>query len=143
MVATTFSNTVMVQAALVDSLPGPRLGSAFAELGACIGGAVVITPLLESLIYKATGHLRFPYLGLSALGALNLAYTLNHLPETLVEEKRKPVGDVVSLSMFNPFGFSKIYTKGSAALQRESPLHALFTLPTLASTHSAPRQPRM
>ena len=50
-----------------------------AEIGACIGGAVVMTPLIESIILKATGGNQVaPYLGLSAIGAINLAYTCRH-----------------------------------------------------------------
>ena len=41
MIATTFSNTVMTQAALVEALPSERLGGASAEIGAYVGGAVV------------------------------------------------------------------------------------------------------
>ena len=119
MIVTSFSNTVMVQACLLDALPGKRLGSAMSELAAYIGGAVVVTPMVESLLFKLSGrNPAVTYLGLSALAAANLAVTLNNVPETLPAEKRKPMSEALTPAVCNPFGFVKLYTHGSAALRR-------------------------
>lgn len=119
MIVTTFSNTVMVQASLLDALPGWRIGGAFAELGACIGGGVVLTPLLESLILKATNNNpRYSYLALSALAGVHFAYTGTYLLEPLAIEQRKSMKELMSLQTLNPFGFIKVFTRGSSALQR-------------------------
>lgn len=120
MVVTTFSNTVMVSASLADIYSGKDLAVAGSEIGATVGLAFIMAPVIESFLLKRTGSLRIPYAVLALLGALQASLGLALMPETHAVDKRIPLASALTLKAWNPFGFLSVFTKGSMALQKLS-----------------------
>jgi len=118
MIITTFSNTVVAGAAMADILPGPELAAAGAKVGAVVGAAITLSPILEAKILTKMKNPKYTFLAISAFAAMQAFVVGFILPETLPKEKRKEVGEVATLDSLNPFGFTKLYTKGSKSLQK-------------------------
>lgn len=117
MILTTFSSTVMCVASLTDTVSGKELGAALSKMGALVGLGVIISPVAESLVLKRFNHPKFSYLAMSFIATLHLAYNVLVTPETLDVAKRASFNTIFTIQSINPFGFMKIYTKGSKALQ--------------------------
>jgi len=115
MVITTFSNTVMVTAALSDVCSGKDLAMASSLMAASTGLGLVLTPFVEARILQRSSP-RFAYLALSVLGAVQVVYNVFVMPETLEIAKRIPMQAALTLQNFNPFGFMRIFTHGSKGL---------------------------
>lgn len=79
---------------------------------------VVACRILRMIVTSFSNTVMVHLLGLSALAGANLAITLRNVPETLGPERRKLMGEVLTLAVCNPFGFIKLYRHGSVALQR-------------------------
>mmetsp|Transcript_6599 Transcript_6599/g.14351 ORF Transcript_6599/g.14351 Transcript_6599/m.14351 type:complete len:449 (-) Transcript_6599:59-1405(-) len=119
MILTTFSSTVMLLPSFSDIASGPELATALTKMMAFVGMGIVSTPLLESVILKRSGgSTRHSYLALSVLGLVHSFMHLFLTPETLQVDKRKSVQSALSVASFNPFGFVRIFTEGSVALQK-------------------------
>eukprot|EP00443_Scrippsiella_acuminata_P023707 CAMPEP_0115234152 /NCGR_PEP_ID=MMETSP0270-20121206/34645_1 /TAXON_ID=71861 /ORGANISM="Scrippsiella trochoidea, Strain CCMP3099" /LENGTH=423 /DNA_ID=CAMNT_0002648889 /DNA_START=45 /DNA_END=1316 /DNA_ORIENTATION=+ len=114
MIVTTFSNTIMVQAASTDVLDPTEQAVAGAKLGAAIGAGIVLTPFLETALLRRTGNPKFTYLLLSGIAGLQAVFAAARFPETLQRAKE---GAISWLSLLNPFAFTSIYTRGSRALK--------------------------
>lgn len=118
MVITTFSNTVMISAALADTCSGKDLAAAASLMGASTGLAVVLTPILEAAILQRFKNARNSYLVLSLLGVVQLLYNSVLMPETLAAVKKIPMKAALSIKNFNPLGFLRIFSVGSQSLQK-------------------------
>ena len=112
LVTTTFSASVMLGASLSDVASGKVLAAASAKLGACFGAAIVIAPILEGIILRATKQsLTAPALGLAALGAIHCWFLSVYMPETnadVLEHGPRPASSVSLLSL-NPLKFLSVY----------------------------------
>ena len=83
LVATTFSSSVMTGAVLSDVASGKILAAAGAKIGAYVGAAIVVAPILEGILLKYTKQsLTAPALGLAVIGAVHIAYLSKYMPET-------------------------------------------------------------
>jgi len=87
-------------------------------VGAAVGLGVVVTPFLETLVLTRTNKARSAYLVLSSCAMVQTLYHLLVTPETLPLAKRVVFGAKDYLSAMNPLAFVRIYTHGSAALQK-------------------------
>mmetsp|Transcript_112956 Transcript_112956/g.205758 ORF Transcript_112956/g.205758 Transcript_112956/m.205758 type:complete len:455 (-) Transcript_112956:130-1494(-) len=117
MVITTFSNTVIVGAALTDVVSGDDLAREYSKIGSVVGAGMIAAPIFENIALRRLGSLRGPYVVLSVLGALHATFNMLLMSETLVPQKRTSLSDI-NFSAFNPFGFLNIYFKGSRHLQK-------------------------
>lgn len=117
MVFTTFSNTVINQAVLSDVLSGQELSVVGSQILAIVGLAVSVTPFVEGTVLARTRNPRLTFLLLSALASVQLLFTSGTV-ETLDPEKRAPLSNAMNLASLNPFGFTKIFTHGTPALQK-------------------------
>jgi hypothetical protein len=117
MILTTFSNTVMCAASVSDVVQGKELSVAMSKMGAITGLGVILAPILESVILKRFQNPKFTYLAMSFIALLHTAYTVTLVPETLDVGKRISFNSICTIRNLNPFGFLKIYTKGSKALK--------------------------
>lgn len=123
LILTTFSNTVMVDAALADvcSQGGVSLEQAKSQVMFATGAAMLVIPFLEArLLQKGLKHV---YLALSGVAVAHAAFGLLALPETLPPALRSK--GKLDLAMFNPLGFIRVFTEGTRALWQ---LTALTTL---------------
>jgi len=116
LIVTTFSNTVVVTASLMDICSGKDLGVAFTQMGATIGIAVILGPIMESIILKRTGHPRYSYFALSFFALVQAVFNMMQ-QETLDKARRAAMHTVMKLETFNPFGFASVYTRGTKKLQ--------------------------
>eukprot|EP00928_Gymnodinium_smaydae_P013521 TRINITY_DN14929_c0_g3_i1.p1 TRINITY_DN14929_c0_g3~~TRINITY_DN14929_c0_g3_i1.p1 ORF type:complete len:470 (-),score=67.69 TRINITY_DN14929_c0_g3_i1:138-1346(-) len=116
-VLTTFSNTVSVQAALQDLVSGKDLAIEGSKIGALVGLGIISAPILESkMLMRTNNSFKHPFLALSGVAALHAAYSAMVIPETLDVAKRRPME--LSWATFNPFGFLRVFSEGSAVLKR-------------------------
>lgn len=114
LIVTTFSSTVMCQAALTDVCSGKELALAMSKMAAAAGAAMLITPFLEARLLPKGLH--YVYLALSGIAAAHVTFGLTQMEETLPESNRD--GAKLSLQSVNPFGFIRVFTEGSYALRR-------------------------
>lgn len=114
--AVTFSNTVMITAALADTCSGTELSQALSSQAAYVGISVVTMPFVEGkLLELFQGRPQYTYGLVAALGFFQFFYSLLAIPETLKPEKRRPL-DV--MQAINPFGFYRVFTEGSRGLKK-------------------------
>lgn len=118
LVSTTFSNTVMLGAALADTVQGKELGQKSSVIGAIVGLGITTTPIIETALMKFHGHPRHLYKYLALLGGVQATITAFSMEESLETAKRKPLESVMNFSAINPFGFIKLYTQGSSVLRQ-------------------------
>jgi len=113
LIFTTFSNTVMVRAALADVAASTAENEqALSRVQVATGLALLITPFLEArLLGKG---MKYVYLALSGLGIAHSAFATLCLPETLPAPSRKAPD--LSLAAMNPLSFIRVFTEGSRAL---------------------------
>ena len=113
---TGFSSSVMCAASLSDILEGKRLSIANSYLGASVGAAVIVAPILEGIILSRTNmNLKGPAIALSALGALHAGFILYAMPETNM--KASQAGSVsianvlrdLDFSTMNPLSFMSLF----------------------------------
>ena len=134
LVTTTFSSSVMIGTVLSDVASGSVLAAAGAKTGAFVGAAIVVAPVLEGFILKATQqNLRKPYLGLATLGCLHSLYLYYYMPETnkdILTPTTATTSKPFSWSI-NPLSFFSLYQK-DPTLDR-----VLRTLNTTLSQHRA------
>lgn len=117
-ILSTFSNTVASTAALADVVSGKELAIASSKLSAAVGLGIVVTPFLEAFLLSRFKMPRYSYLAVSALAASQSLFHCLVTPETHPLEKRTRLSSQEILQSLNPFGFVRIYTRGSKALQK-------------------------
>merc|ERR1712050_584725 len=118
---TTFSNTVMCQAALADvcSKSGLPLSLAMSKVMTATGISMLLTPFLEGKLLSASptpDSIKYVYLAMSSIAALHAGFIATQIEETLDVAKRKT--EKLNLQVINPFGFLRIFTEGSIPLQK-------------------------
>mmetsp|Transcript_63959 Transcript_63959/g.169294 ORF Transcript_63959/g.169294 Transcript_63959/m.169294 type:complete len:436 (-) Transcript_63959:105-1412(-) len=126
---TTFSGTVMGGTGLKDVYEGKELGTVMTKAGSVIGLAIMLGPLLESIILKRvkTGGERLSFLSLGVLGAVATGCAVAMLPETLAPSQRKDFDVASAAAAANPFGFLQIFTRGSSATKKLAVITTLQT----------------
>jgi len=113
LICTTFSNTVMIDAAMADlHAKGISLEKAKAKVMLWAGASMLITPFLETVLLRR--GMRYVYLALSGLAVTHTIFNLSVLPETLPPEQRRR--GTLTLETINPFGFVRVFAEGSRAL---------------------------
>uniref|UniRef100_A0A7S0AT86 Major facilitator superfamily (MFS) profile domain-containing protein n=1 Tax=Pyrodinium bahamense TaxID=73915 RepID=A0A7S0AT86_9DINO len=124
---TTFSGTVMCQAALADICSGQEMALVGTNVQVAVGLAVVLGPYLESAILKISkGDPRSPFKAVALFSIFQLLNNGLFLPETLVQKKRSTLAKFFeSLASVNPFTFIRVYFGKSTVLKK------LLTIQTL------------
>lgn len=113
LVCTTFSNTVMVDAALADvCVQSGSLELAKSKVMLATGVAMLFTPFLEARLLPH--GFKYVYAALSGVALAHSVFGVILMPETLPAEARST--DKLSLATINPLGFTRIFTEGSRAL---------------------------
>eukprot|EP00928_Gymnodinium_smaydae_P024447 TRINITY_DN19778_c0_g1_i1.p1 TRINITY_DN19778_c0_g1~~TRINITY_DN19778_c0_g1_i1.p1 ORF type:complete len:483 (+),score=109.82 TRINITY_DN19778_c0_g1_i1:68-1450(+) len=128
-VFTTFSGTVMSQAAFQDVATPEESAAIGPKVGIAIGSAVIFGPFVESWCLRLSGNdSRAAFKAIILVGALQMANALSGVSETLgkaalakldFESLSKAIGD------FNPFGFVKLFRSKNALVRR---LYTILTL---------------
>jgi hypothetical protein len=117
---TTFSNTVMCQAALADVCSKSELALAMSKIQVATGIAMLVTPFVEekalSVAPMSPNAIKYVYLLMSSIAATHFAFVTTQIEETLSAAKRSK--DALNLQVINPFGFIRIFTEGSASLKK-------------------------
>jgi len=117
LILTTFSGTVMGQAALSDLLSGKELSVVMSQVGSLAGAAMVLGPILEKTVLALfRNNPRYPYLFQALFAAATFVSNYIFVSETLDPVKMRAAS--FSISDLNPLKFVKIFTKGSKALQK-------------------------
>jgi len=113
LIFTSFSNTVMVRAALADVAAHPSdFQRAQNHVQVATGLGLLLIPFLEArLLGKG---IKYVYLALSAIGAAHCLFATMCLPETLpLSHRKKPD---LSFATVNPLSFIRVFTEGSKTL---------------------------
>lgn len=113
---TGFSSSVMCSASLSDILEGKQLSIANSYLGASVGAAVIVAPILEGVILSRTNmNLKGPAVALSTLGALHALFILYAMPETNMKVSQAGNRSIVNVlcnldfSTLNPLSFMSLF----------------------------------
>ena len=93
----TAANLSVAQAYAADITPPEARARAFGQLGAAFGVAFVVGPVIGGALGAV--DLRLPFVLATFLALANFLYALFVLPESLPEERRRPV----ELARCNPF----------------------------------------
>lgn len=127
LILTTFSNTIMCQAALADICKGNEFSLAQSQIQVATGIAMLLTPFVEGRILEISpwspDGIRYVYGAMAAIATAHVAFVATQLEETLAVAKRSTAK--FTLSMINPFGFLRIFSEGTHALKK------LVTITTL------------
>lgn len=109
----TMTNTATVtsvRAALSDKLSGKSLGVANAKVGIFAGLAVIVGPLMGTLLQSRVGDANV-YLAAALVGCLNILNLQSRFKESLAEDNRKEMDWAAA----NPTSFTKLLTCSSEA----------------------------
>jgi len=127
LILTTFSNTVMCNAAVADVCSSSELALAMSRMQTATGLAMLLTPFIEGRILHLSPWsphgIKYVYAAKAAIAALHATFVLTMLEETLDVSKRAAAK--ITPDMINPFGFIRIFTEGTQALRK------LVTITTL------------
>jgi len=106
---------------------GPQeFGVALSKIQATVGIAVILAPLFEAqVLLRTKQNLRYPYLVLALLGAVNILSSSMQLEETLDVAKRKTTSLSSIIKDVNPFNFMKIFSSSNATFKRLVRISAL------------------
>jgi len=126
---TTFSGTVIGNAALMDVASGTALATAQSTAGATVGIAVILGPIVEEFILKrSNNNFHYPYLLLMVEAVVAFFFSLFFMPETLDRAKRAAIDFKTLLQASNPFGFVRMLTCKSKALKQLTVISTLQTM---------------
>jgi len=120
LILTTFSNTVMCNAALADVCSSGELALAMSRIQSATGIAMLMTPFIEGRILQISpwspDGIRYVYAAMAAIAAAHATFVVTQVEETLDVAKRATAK--FDLKMINPFGFLRIFTEGTQALKK-------------------------
>ncbi|CAE7623517.1 TIC32, partial [Symbiodinium pilosum] len=120
LILTTFSNTVMCNAALADVCSSNELALAMSRIQTATGLAMLLTPFIEGRILllspSSPAGIRYVYAAMAAIAAVHTGFVASQLEETLDSTKRTTTQ--LTLSVINPFGFLRLFAEGSKVLQK-------------------------
>merc|ERR1719359_533946 len=113
-----------------DMFEGQELAQRSSKAGGAVGLAIMVGPLLESIMLKMAkvGNEHIAYLGLVGVGSLTCLSSSYLIPETLAVEKQKQFDVGEALKSCNPFSFFKLYTDGTPAVRNLSTIVMLQTM---------------
>eukprot|EP00930_Biecheleria_cincta_P026028 TRINITY_DN18416_c0_g1_i2.p1 TRINITY_DN18416_c0_g1~~TRINITY_DN18416_c0_g1_i2.p1 ORF type:complete len:255 (+),score=44.37 TRINITY_DN18416_c0_g1_i2:59-823(+) len=118
LILTTFSNTIMCQAALADVCSGSEFSLAQSQIQVATGIAMLLTPFVEGRILEISpwspDGIRYVYGAMAGIAAAHVAFVTTQLEETLDVAKRSTAR--FHIAMINPFGFLRIFSEGTAVL---------------------------
>jgi len=106
------SNVSVANAYIADITPPENRAKSFGLVGAAFGVGFILGPMIGGLV--GSYSLRFPFFVAAGFAALNVLYGLFVLPESLAQDKRRPI----DLKKTNPFAALKglIQLKGVGIL---------------------------
>eukprot|EP00928_Gymnodinium_smaydae_P072362 TRINITY_DN55730_c0_g1_i1.p1 TRINITY_DN55730_c0_g1~~TRINITY_DN55730_c0_g1_i1.p1 ORF type:complete len:440 (+),score=95.66 TRINITY_DN55730_c0_g1_i1:62-1381(+) len=117
---TTFSNTVMCNAALGDICSQEEFKLAQSKIQVATGVAMLATPFVEERLLSfsptSPNAIKYVYLVMSSIAAMQATFVTTQIEETLDKAKRTVAK--FDWQCVNPFGFLRIFSEGSKALQK-------------------------
>ncbi|CAE7430471.1 unnamed protein product [Symbiodinium necroappetens] len=120
LILTTFSNTVMCNAALADVCSSNELALALSRVQTATGLAMLLTPFIEGRILLfspgSPSAIRYVYAAMATIATIHAVFVATQLEETLDPTKRAT--SKLTWSVINPFGFVRLFGEGTKALQK-------------------------